>query len=156
MIKTCQCGNILNDSTIPNSIVFRVYSYPYEWEIKKNRYLNIAYKRECSIGKIVWYCPQCHCIHTMFNIGNTFKTFALSKKIKKDSFDDICNKCGNKKNTFLAVNDSQNGNNATIFLNEGIYTKNFQAYRVLYCSHCNIIEVSHPKSTETLIYSIKT
>lgn len=155
MTRTCECGNVLNDSRVPNTFVFWMYSYPEEWEINKKRYIDIAYKKELFIGKQVWHCKKCERILTIFKIDGEARTFYLSDKKEESEQTNFCSKCGKEKEILIAVNDFQYADTGRIVRSEGVETENFKGCTVSYCSDCHIAWVKTPESDKILKYEME-
>lgn len=131
MIKTCVCGNILNDSKSPNDFVYRLYSENEGWEINKRRYLDYTYRNEFII-KQAWYCKKCQRVHSMFkmidehwHIFNLFKTTALSNQ---QSYKDY----GEDFEVFYAMNDFDDSDMAKIVRTYGTETTEYRGYKIKY------------------------
>lgn len=82
MIKTCKCGNIMNDSIAPNKCVYYVYSKD-EWELKKKWYSD--YKTDYPIHDF-WYCKECGRIYSRIPIEGFFYDYCIDNEENKFDF----------------------------------------------------------------------
>lgn len=82
LIKTCTCGNVLTDATVPNKNVYWTY-FQDEWELRKKWYQNPTL--ETTIRDF-WYCNNCRRIYSRVPICGDYYTF-LPQKQTDDSID---------------------------------------------------------------------
>ncbi len=127
MIRTCVCGNILNDSRAPNDFVYSLYNKEKEWFIQKNRYLDYSYEKDFNIiNEDMWYCKNCKRIHAIYEHWRIFYLKNIICKIP-DSY------TLNKDFSFyFALNEFQNSDMFDIVQEKGVYTNEYRGYKIMY------------------------
>ncbi|MDE5768732.1 MAG: hypothetical protein K2H82_05030 [Oscillospiraceae bacterium] len=136
MYKTCQCGNVLHDSIVPNSYVFHVYADPEEWTIRKMCYLDSRYYKNLLSHRVAWHCENCHKIYLWKNAGYRILYFSGMKNTIP----------AKEYQLFIAMNDYQVGITGKIIREQGVETKSYKAYQVYADSEKNRFWIRCPKT----------
>ncbi|TYQ16560.1 UNVERIFIED_CONTAM: hypothetical protein Cloal_3109 [Acetivibrio alkalicellulosi] len=97
MIKTCKCGNVMSDATVPNKIIYWTY-FEDEWE---KQILEILEKIHFPFIRTVWHCDKCDRLYNWEPKDNKLYTYFLENQ---DSTENECS-CSNEfnKGTLLKV-----------------------------------------------------
>ncbi|HEX9059202.1 MAG TPA: hypothetical protein VF941_03390 [Clostridia bacterium] len=75
MRKTCKCGNVMSDSTVPNKVVYWTYLED-EWEKQK---LDILGKAHYPFIRTVWRCDRCDRLYNWEPKDNKLYIYFIEK-----------------------------------------------------------------------------
>ncbi len=90
MIKTCKCGNVMSDSTVPNKVVYWTY-FEDEWEKQIQEILG---KIHYPFIRTVWHCDKCSRLYNWEPKDSKLYTYFLEDN---DSIENECS-CRNELN----------------------------------------------------------
>ncbi len=96
MIKTCKCGNVMSDSTVPNKVVYWTY-FEDEWE---KQIQDILGKIHYPFIRTVWHCDKCDRLYNWEPKDNKLYTYFIETQ---DSSKNKCT-CENDLNTGTLLN----------------------------------------------------
>ncbi len=115
MRKTCTCGNLLSDTTVPNNIVY--WTYPKNEEHLLLERFSGSYNRLSQTA--IWHCPKCHRFYYWAKDWNLY-TYKIDES---SSFDLKSINWSENENKYYSYNDFDENEMMNQFKNQG--TLNF-------------------------------